>query len=236
LTSVKRLLATIDGGRERLAEAVRSARADIEKIEGLDEEKVAQRHREGKLSDRRFEELRRQCLTPAARQSAVAAVREELAESVREIGEDGEDALEQIRSAAPRRPELDPGQAGRIWARLHRRLDAGESSRSVAQVLVERGDRQAMQTLAEELPDYLEAKVHAAGMDRRLIPAEMKALREVEKPLLTDEETEHRETLRLGERANSLLATNAGLVAKDAETTEAIFGETPEMTIHIKED
>lgn len=236
MTDVKRLLAQIEKGRERLAEAVRDLRKDLARFEARDEAKLIERHRRGDISDKQFEERRRECLTPGALAAGEQEARDQFAETVRGIREDGTAALEQIRGAAPTRKALDPAEAGRVWARLQRRLDAGESPAALARSLADRGDRQAMQTLTEELPDHYEAQVTAGKIDRRLIGPEMKAISTAERPLLDENETAYRETLERGERADGVLGTNAGLVAKDAETSEAIYGATKDQTIHLTEE
>lgn len=228
----KKALAIINAGREKLAAAVRDARKDISAIEARDEARLVERRKAGGISDERFAQLRRNCLTPAAIKDAIAARRDELREDLDSIKRETDEALSAIRGSEPTPDRPDPAEAERIWNRQRRRLDAGESPLSLAQALRAANDTEGLQILREELPDHLAAK----GEDPRSSQAVLSAVRDVEGKVLTGDRAEHRQMLTAAEKAAGVVATNAGLAYKDLESTEAIFGATPEETIHLSQE
>jgi hypothetical protein len=194
----ERALKIIRGGRERLAEAVRAARKEAAKIE----------------RDKRF--------TEEARGAAVKARLDELNEECAAIREETQDALAEIRAAAPKPGKLDPLEAGRIWRRLEKRLDAGQSPQMIADGLVGAGDREALQVLEEEMPDYM----RATGHDERLITGESGAIRAlVMARAATDDERSHAEILAHAERSAQSVDLNVGLIESDGLETERIWGD-----------
>jgi hypothetical protein len=225
----KKALEIINAGREQLAAAVRGARKDIAAIEGRDEAKLVERRKAGEISDERFAQLRRNCLTPAVVKDSIAARRDELREDLDSIKQETVDALAAIRDAEPRPDRPDAGEAQRIWNRQRRRLDAGEDPISLAESLRAAGDAEGFQVLQEELPDHL----RVVEADPRLARQALEAVRRLETDVLTGDRAEHRQMLGAAEKAAAVVSTNVGLAAKDLESTGQIFGATPEETIHL---
>jgi hypothetical protein len=225
----KKAMTIINAARDQLAAAVRDARKDIAAIETRDEARLIKRRNAGEISDERFRQLRRNCLTESAVKDSIAARRAELGEDVESIKQETDDALSAIREAEPTPDRPDPAEATRIWQRQQRRLDAGESPLSLAEALRAANDTEGLQILREELPDHLAA----TGEDPRASSAVLSAVRKVEGETLTGDRAQHRQTLTAAEKAAGIVSTNAGLASKYLETTEAIFGATPEETIHL---
>jgi hypothetical protein len=227
----KKALTIINTGREDIADAVRDARKDIAAIEARSEERLLERRRSGGVSEENFARMRRDCLTPDAIRESVAARRAELREDIAAIKAGGDEALSAIRDAEPRPDRPDAGEAQRIWNRQLRRLEAGEDPLALAQSLKHAGDVEGFQILQEELPDHL----RVVDADPRVARQTLQAVRRVESDVLTGDRAEHRQALDQAEKAATLLSTNAHLAEKDLDKTEAIFGATPEETIHLKE-
>jgi hypothetical protein len=202
-----RALRTIRSGNEKLAEAVKAARKEVAKIE----------------SQKQY--------TPEARKAAADARMLELTEECASIRAATHETLAKLRDAAPTPGRLDPQEAGRIWRRLERRLEADQGPEAIAQDLVARGDREALQVLQEELPDYLSA----AGMEPRAIERERRTVGIVATETANDEEKAHSAAVAEAERAAASVETNVVFVEKDGLDIEQIFGETPEHTIDLKE-
>lgn len=194
-----------------LADAVRSARADIAAVE------------------------KRKELTAEAKASAAKAREEQLREEVREIKEVGKSALEEIRAAAPQRAGVDPAEAARLWRRYERRLDQGEDPLTIARDLVKRGEAAGLQVLTEELPDYQRSTPEGKGQHQSERDLPLTAIRELERPFLTPEEIEHRDAIKAGEGAARMLELNCGLLAKDGLTLEQIFVEDSSQNIDLTE-
>jgi hypothetical protein len=195
----------------QLAELVRSARADIAAVEKRDE------------------------LTTEAKAAAVAARRGQLQEEVKQCKTVGKNALEAIRGKAPSREPLDPAEVARLWERYRFRLDKGENPLRIAQDLTERGEAAGLRVLAEELPDWLRATA-PEGQTQSERDAPLAAIRELETPFLTAEETEHRAATEEAQAAANMLELNTGLIAKDGETYEQIFADDPSQNIDLRED
>jgi hypothetical protein len=225
----KKAMTIINGGRDQLAAAVRDARKDIASIEARDEARLIKRRNAGEISDERFRQLRRNCLTESAVEESIAARRAELGEDVESIKQETDQALAAIREAEPTPDRPDPAEAARIWQRQRRRLDAGESPLGLAEALRVANDTEGLQVLREELGDHLAA----TGEDPRAAKSVLAGVRGIEAETFTGDRAEHREILGTAEKAASIVATNAGIAAKDLETTQAIFGATPEETIHM---
>jgi hypothetical protein len=198
-------LRIIRGANKKLAEAVEAAREEVAGIQAQE-----------RWSDE-------------AKGAAVEARRRELSNESATIRDEATEALESLRGAAPKSDKLDPLEAGRIWRRLERRLDAGESPMSLAGQLTAEGDREAVQTLREELPDYL----RAAGLEPRDLDRELRGVAAASTDAATDDEKAHAEAVATAERVAGIVTTNSGFVEKDGLETEQIFGETPEETIDI---
>lgn len=225
----KKALAIISAGRDQLAAAVRGARKDISAIEARDEARLVERLNAREISKEQFAQMRRNCLTPAAVKESIAARRDELRDDLDSIKQETDEALSAIRDAEPKPDRPDPAEAGRIWNRQQRRLEAGESPLSLAEALRAANDTEGLQVLREELPDHLAA----TGEDPRTSGSVLTAVRDVEGKTLTGDRAEHRQMLGVAEKAAGVVSTNVGLASKDLERTEAIFGATPAETIHM---
>jgi hypothetical protein len=207
MTKPTKAAAQIAGGIKKMADAVRSARADIKTVEGRSE------------------------LTRAAKREAVEARRQELREEVHGIQEHAEETLEKLRAAAPSSPDPEPLEAMRIWARLERLLKAGEDPTSVAQQLVTARDRTSLIVLRQELPAYMQA-----NGESQVSAASLQALQKLEAPLMGATEKEYHDGLAEAEKASERLRLNGGFVLRDLETADRLFGVEDGEYIDIKED
>jgi hypothetical protein len=189
----------------QLAAAVQAARSDVKAIEARDE------------------------LTPEAKAERIQAVRDELREFAAEIHDEGKAALESVRAAAPRADAIDPGEAGRVWRRLERRLEAGEDPGVVARQLSGDGDVIGLRVLREELPDYLRAEKEPPA----LIRGYLTELDRAETPLLSEKDAAYRSELAATEKAVGLLGVNAQVIAKDAETADLLIDPTNGNPIEV---
>jgi hypothetical protein len=205
----KELLEAIRGTAERLAKAVRDARADIAAVEARGE------------------------LTREAKSQAVEARRDELREEAHAIESTGKEALDSLKAAAPEAPSVDPMEAMRIWARHERVLEGGmDDPGSLTERLAREGDRIGLIVLMQELPSYMQGK----GEDRRLIDATLTAARKLEGSILEGREAEHRQAVAAAEDAAHRLQINAGTVLFDLETTELLVGATTAQDIDLTEE
>lgn len=209
----KRALHTLTRHPDKLAQAVKSARADIAAVEGRSE------------------------LTTQAKREAVEARRQELRDEVHAIEEECKAAADEVKGSVDPPPSVDPVEAMRSWGRIERLLDSGQDPTEVAAGLVQQKDRAGLTVLLQELPSYLQA----AGGDRRTNDALVRAVRAQEVELRTPDEAEAHDALANTETALYRLQMNTNFVLKDGETTEMLVaadqnGPNPNHTIPITEE
>ena len=182
-------------------------------------------YRDKVQNDRRFsEELKAERIEEA---------REHFDEQVAEIKRTADKALERAKedTAAPGLPKsngaalLLESQKARAWSEhVKPLLDAGKDPSAIASRLVKKGDKLALQTLADNLPTYLETE--PAGSSEfpanKRIENYMGAVREHQKELYTPDEAVAHEAFTEANRAHKMLQTNLGLVRQEQEGREPV--------------
>ncbi len=203
----KRVRATTD----ELADAVLDARHYREKIE----------------SNRRISE--------EVKQERHQVVRDELDDKVAKIQRTADKALQRAKedTATEGLPThsgkalLVESQKARAWnEHIRPLLDAGRDPTDIATRLSQKGDRLALQTLAANLPGYLETEPQTeaesgSARDHR-ISNYMGTIRESLADLRTPEEAVAHEALAEVDKAHKIMQTNLGMVAREQEGVEPV--------------